>query len=85
MKALFSCADTPRNVKKLIIQLLKIQGVISVQRMNYVKTYTLEKWSVVSHEEKLLVVDFLNEKEQLLSCLKKYHPLKDGITVTFLS
>lgn len=84
MKALFSCAATPRDIKKLIIQLLKLQGVVSVQKMNYVKTYSLEKGVVVSHEDRLLLVEFLNEKEQLIAFLKKYHPLKDGISISFL-
>lgn len=64
-----------RNLKRLIIQLLKQKLAACIQRVNYVKSYYLREGKIKQDEEKLLLIKTSSDKkEQLIATLKKNHP-----------
>lgn len=67
--------NEPRKCKHFITAILKQGLVTSIQRDNYVKSYTLVEGKVVKEEVKRLTIETTKEKkEKLLSVIQKLCP-----------
>lgn len=64
-----------RKLQRLIIAVLKQGLATSINRLNYVKKYTLIAGKLHREEEKILLIKSDEEKkEKLLAFLEKQHP-----------
>ncbi len=64
-----------KDLKKLIIWILKQGLAKSAQRVNYIKSYYVWEWKIEKSEEKLLIFKTTaSKKDQLISFIKKMHP-----------
>ncbi len=64
-----------RNLKRLIVAILKQNFWACVQRINYVKAYYVREGEIKKTEEKLLLIKTTSAKqEKLIEFLKKNHP-----------
>lgn len=72
---MMSYPNDGRKLQRLIIGILKQWLAISINRLNYAKTYTLVEGKVVREEQKVVLIKTTDDKkEKLLSFLKKQHP-----------
>lgn len=64
-----------RNLKRLIIGVLKQKLATCVQRINYMKSYTLHEWKIVKCEEKVVIMKTTSDRvEKLVNFVQKQHP-----------
>ncbi len=64
-----------KELKKLILWLLKQWLASCVQRVNYMKSYYLREGELKRKEEKLLLIKGKSEKKDaMIAFLKKMHP-----------
>ena len=70
---LFSYKWTPRELKKIIIAILKSWTADCIKKLNYVQNYTLKEKSIEKAEEKILLIHTENENN-LLEFLAKNFP-----------
>lgn len=67
--------NQPRKCKQLITALLKKWLAQCIQRHNYIKSYSMQEWTLKNTEEKLLVIKATSDKQDaLISLIKKLHP-----------
>lgn len=64
-----------RQLKRLIISILKQNLATCVQRMNYMKSYYIWQWELVRREEKKVVMKTTADRlERLVQFIQKQHP-----------
>lgn len=64
-----------RQLKRLIIGILKQNLATCVQRINYMKSYSLHEWKIVKSEEKIVMMKTTSDRiEKLVNFVKKQHP-----------
>ncbi len=72
---MFHYPNEGRKLQRLIIAVLKQGLATSINRLNYVKKYTLVAGKLHREEEKILLIKTDEEKkEKLLAFLQKQHP-----------
>ena len=72
---MFHYPNDGRKLQRLIIALLKQGLATSINRLNYVKKYTLVAGKLHREEEKILLIKTdEDKKERLLTFLQKQHP-----------
>lgn len=73
---LCSYAWDGRSLKRFITGLLRSETVLSVRRINYVKSYSLVEKQILTKEEKMLLISYdVTQKQKLESFFVKHHPL----------
>jgi hypothetical protein len=74
--SVYSYTWTARELKRVIVSLLKSGSAINVQKLNYVQDFVLnEWWKVVKTEEKLVMI-CTNDELKLSKFLEKNPQLK---------
>ncbi len=66
-----------KELRKMIMGILKQNLATCVQRLNYMKSYYIREGKLTKREEKLLLIKTTDEKkEKLIAFVKKMHPYK---------
>lgn len=74
--SIYSYTWTARELKRVIVSLLKSGSAINVQKLNYVQDFVLnEWWKVIKTEEKLVMI-CTNDELKLSKFLEKNPQLK---------
>lgn len=69
--------NNSRQLKHLIIAILKQWLAKCINRINYAKSYYLWEWELKREEEKILIIKTTEDKkEKLEAFIKKNHPYK---------
>lgn len=73
-----------RKLRSFLTALLKKKLIISAKVLNYAKSYTLVEGKVQKEEQKLILLFFLESKEEaLFSLIQQLHPDKNLEYLTF--
>ena len=74
---IFSYDWTSRDLKKIIISLLKSGNATNIKKLNYVHDFLLDiEWKVRKVETKLVMIESNNEKKLLLFLEKNFPEFK---------
>ena len=74
---IFSYDWTSRNLKKIIISLLKSGNATNIKKLNYVHDFSLDvEWKVKKIETKLVMIEYNDEKKLLLFLEKNFPEFK---------
>lgn len=69
-----------RDLRKIIVTILKMWLANSVKSFNYVKDYSLDDWKVQKSEEKILLI-CTQDQDKLLFFLNKNFPQIEKINI----
>lgn len=73
---MYSYTWTARELKRVIVSLLKSGSAKNVQKLNYVQDFVLDEWWKVIKTEGKLVMICTNDESKLLKFLEKNPQLK---------
>jgi len=74
--SIYSYSWTTRELKRVIISLLKSGNAISVKKVNYVQDFYLNEWGKVIKTEKKIVMIYTNDELKLSKFLEKNSQLE---------
>jgi len=74
--SIYSYSWTTRELKRVIISLLKSGTAISIKKINYVQDFCLDEWWKVIKTEKKLVMIYTNDELKLSKFLEKNSQLE---------
>lgn len=72
----FSYDWSSRELRRIIVSLLKSGNAIDIKKFNYVQSFSLEKWWNIKKSEVKFIMISTNDELRLLKFLEKYPQLK---------
>lgn len=78
--SIFRYKWNPRELRKIIVTILKSWTANNIKRVNYVQNYSLKEKNIEKSEEKILLINSENQ-DKLLEFLSKNFPQIEKINI----